>query len=87
MNLESFLEMLKKYDVEGFENVQIEGDLEIEVEGENINLSMLMAYLPIIQEFQGFLYHANAAISFISNFLKFDNTVSGNNMNIKNIKN
>ncbi len=69
MDLESFLKVVKEYDIEGFENVEIDGDLEIELTGETVqNLHLLAAYMPIIQELQNFLYHANMALAYVSKF-------------------
>ena len=68
MNLESFLKLIEKYDVEGFENVVIEGDLELELsKGDIQSLQLVTAYMPILQELQNFLYHANMAMSYLYN--------------------
>jgi len=69
MDLESFLKIVKEYDIEGLENVEIDGDLEIELTGETIqNLQSLAAYIPVLQELQNFLYHANMALAYVSKF-------------------
>lgn len=68
MELETFLNIIKESDVEGLENVTIEGDLEIEVDQQQVNVSAILPYLAIIQEMRNFLYHANMALSFVSRF-------------------
>ncbi|RLI72820.1 acetyl-CoA synthase subunit delta, partial [Archaeoglobales archaeon] len=64
MDLESFLKFIEGHDVEKLENVVIEGGLEIEINEKNENIAILP--LPVLQELQNFLYHANMAMSFIN---------------------
>ncbi|RLI79252.1 CO dehydrogenase/acetyl-CoA synthase subunit delta [Archaeoglobales archaeon] len=64
--LEEFLELLKKYNVEELEGVEIEGDLEIEFEeGAGIDLTALTAAYTLLSEFGNFLYHSNMALSYL----------------------
>ncbi|RLI79253.1 hypothetical protein DRP05_04565 [Archaeoglobales archaeon] len=76
MDLESFLKFIEGHDVEKLENVVIEGDLEIEI---NEDIPAILP-LPVLQELQNFLYHANMAMSFI-NRLGFMDVINVNNVN------
>ncbi|RLI75411.1 hypothetical protein DRO97_03355 [Archaeoglobales archaeon] len=79
MDLESFLNVIKKHDIERLENVEIEGDIEIELSGESIQA--ILPYLPILQEMQNFLYHANMAMSFVTkmSFMNVENISTDKN--------
>ncbi|MEM4472123.1 MAG: CO dehydrogenase/acetyl-CoA synthase subunit delta [Archaeoglobaceae archaeon] len=62
---EDFLALLKKYDVEVIEDVRIDGDLEIELEGSAVNLTAFAAIQSLLNEFANFLYHANMALTYL----------------------
>jgi CO dehydrogenase/acetyl-CoA synthase delta subunit len=62
--LEDLLELLKNYNVERLEDVKIEGDLEIEIEGSSgVDLSSLTALYTLLNEFRNFFYHTNMALN------------------------
>ncbi|MEM0330451.1 MAG: CO dehydrogenase/acetyl-CoA synthase subunit delta, partial [Archaeoglobaceae archaeon] len=63
--LEDFLKLLKEYDVERLEDVKIEGDLEIEIEGSAIDLSSIAALYSLLNEFRNFFYHTNMALGYL----------------------
>jgi len=43
LTLEEFLELLRKYNIESLEGIKIEGDLEIEIESDNIDVGTFLA--------------------------------------------
>jgi acetyl-CoA decarbonylase/synthase complex subunit delta len=60
------LELLKNYNVERLEDVKIEGDLEIEIEGgSGVDLSSLTALYTLLNEFRNFFYHTNMALGYL----------------------
>jgi acetyl-CoA decarbonylase/synthase complex subunit delta len=63
--LEDFLALLKKYDVEVIEDVKIDGDLEIELEGSAVDLTAFTALYSLLSELGNFLYHANMALTYM----------------------
>uniref|UniRef100_A0A7J2TGT6 Acetyl-CoA decarbonylase/synthase complex subunit delta n=1 Tax=Archaeoglobus fulgidus TaxID=2234 RepID=A0A7J2TGT6_ARCFL len=63
--LEDFLALLKKYDVEVIEDVKIDGDLEIELEGSAVDLTAFTALYTLLSELGNFLYHANMALNYL----------------------
>ena len=64
--LEDLLELLKNYNVERLEDVKIEGDLEIEIEGSSgVDLSSLTALYTLLNEFRNFFYHTNMALNYL----------------------
>ncbi len=43
LTLEEFLELLRKYNIESLEGIKIEGDLEIEIESDNVDVGTFLA--------------------------------------------
>ncbi|MDI9609758.1 MAG: CO dehydrogenase/acetyl-CoA synthase subunit delta [Archaeoglobaceae archaeon] len=63
--LEDFLKLLKEYNVERLEDVKIEGDLEIELEGSAVDLSSITALYSLLSEFRNFFYHTSMALNYL----------------------
>lgn len=64
--LEDLLELLKNYNVERLEDVKIEGDLEIEIEGgSGVDISSLTALYTLLNEFRYFFYHTSMALNYL----------------------